>query len=96
LTSLPKNAPMHLPNESTLNCFQASKDGCSGIGIRMGRRWTGVGGGNRCIREGEGAQRGAASQAVGDASPGDGVELVPAAKKQAPGQFTQQIGKRNE
>ena len=53
----------------------------------------GVGGGNRHIPEVEGAQRGAASQAVGDASPGDGVELVPAAWKQAPGQFTHQSEK---
>jgi hypothetical protein len=64
----------------------------------MGRRWAGaseagVGGGYRYIPEVEGAQHVATSQAVGDALPGNGVELVPAKRKQAPGQFTQQSGK---
>jgi hypothetical protein len=89
---------MHLPDYSALHCFEASKDGCSGGGIGMGRRrngasMAGVGKGNVYTPEEKGAQRGAASQAVGNASPGDGVELVPTALKQAPGQFTHQSGK---
>jgi hypothetical protein len=43
-----------------------------------GQEVAGVGGENRYILEGETAQRGAASQAVGNASPGDGIKLVPA------------------
>ncbi len=39
----------------------------------------GVGGGNKYIREGEGVQRGAAPQAVGNTSPGEGVKVVIAA-----------------
>jgi hypothetical protein len=89
---LPEYAQIHLPNKSTL--IQASKDDCSSGRIRMGRRWTGafglgVGGGIENIRDGEGAQHRAASQAVSDTLPGNSVELVPSAWKQAPGQFTQ-------
>jgi hypothetical protein len=91
----PEYMQMQLPNVSALRYIQASRDDCSGGGMGMGTRWTaasvvGVYGEIKYLPEVEAAQRGAASQAVGDASPCDGVELVPTEWKQAPGQFAQQ------